>query len=333
MFDTKFFIGPMSKNVVDTIIDFCNEKNYKMGFIASRRQIENTGGYVNNWNTNEFCEYVRKKTSNLIIERDHSGPEQGYKSDDGYDSLSYDSNYFDIIHIDPWKKYSDFQLGVDETIRMINFCYNINPDIKFEVGTEESIRKFEATDLSKMMNQLKNKLKPKTYEQIKFLVIQSGTSLKETNQTGLYNTNRLKEMLQVCKDFKILSKEHNGDYLSVNTIEEKFKLGLNSINIAPEFGLIETLTYIEEIKDEQIIYDWWKICIDSNRWQKWVDKNFNPEENKIQLIKICGHYTFSDVSFIKNVKNKIKNIDIKIKKNINDKLNKLYECETKNNTL
>ena len=36
----KFHIGPMSKNTVDAIIEFCNETNNNIGFIPSRRQIE-----------------------------------------------------------------------------------------------------------------------------------------------------------------------------------------------------------------------------------------------------------------------------------------------------
>ena len=35
----------MSKNVVDSIIEFGGE----LGFIPSRRQVDYNGGYVNNW--------------------------------------------------------------------------------------------------------------------------------------------------------------------------------------------------------------------------------------------------------------------------------------------
>ena len=54
----KFFIGPMSKNVVDSIIQFSEEENTAIGLIPSRRQVEYSGGYVNNWTTAEFIEYV-----------------------------------------------------------------------------------------------------------------------------------------------------------------------------------------------------------------------------------------------------------------------------------
>ena len=57
----KYYIGPMSKNIVDAIIEFCNETNNKIGLIPSRRQVERDGGYVNNWSTKEFSEYVNGK--------------------------------------------------------------------------------------------------------------------------------------------------------------------------------------------------------------------------------------------------------------------------------
>lgn len=319
---TKYFIGPMSKNIVDAIIEFSRETNIQVGLIPSRRQIDWNSGYVNNWNTKEFSIYSLP----LILERDHAGPNQGSSDDDGYESLKYDCQYLDLIHIDPWKKYPAFNLGLEETIKMIKFCYKLNPNIQYEVGTEEAIRRFESYELADLMHHLQNRLSPEIYKQIKYLVIQSGTSLKETNQTGIYDSNRLKDMISVCKNFGVLSKEHNGDYIPIETIKEKFALGLDSINIAPEFGLIETQTYLDAIGDNKELFEkFWKICYLSNRWKKWVNSDFNPNENKIKLIKICGHYVLSNPNFISDIKSNFTDIDNKIKNNVINKLNQLYE--------
>ena len=70
----KFYIGPMSKNVVDSIIEFTEETGNEIGLIPSRRQVEYNGGYVNNWTTKEFSKYVDGK---VLIARDHGGPGQG----------------------------------------------------------------------------------------------------------------------------------------------------------------------------------------------------------------------------------------------------------------
>jgi hypothetical protein len=294
----KYYIGPMSKNIVDTIIEFCNETNNKIGLIPSRRQVEWDGGYVNNWSTKEFGKYCK----NLFLKRDHAGPGQGYKDDDGFKSLEHDCKYLNMIHVDPWKKYSK---------------YDKNPNIEFEVGTEEAIRRFESKELDHLIKDLKTNLESKIFNQIKYLVIQSGTSLKGNSNTGEYDKDRLLSMVKVAKSWNLLSKEHNGDYIPVNLIHEKMLLGLDAINIAPEFGLIETLSYIHNGID---INKFWEICFNSRRWEKWVDKNFNPYTQKLDLIKICGHYVLSTSEFLK-----IKpNIDPIIKNNIKKKLHKLY---------
>ena len=309
----KYYIGPMSQNIVDSIIEFCNETNNKIGLIPSRRQVEWDGGYVNNWTTEIFSKYTDK----LILKRDHSGPGQGYTDDDGFKSLEYDCKYLNMIHIDPWKKYPTYEEGLTWTLKMIKFCYNKNPNIEFEVGTEESIRLFSPTDIDILLTDLKLNLTNKEFNQIKYAVIQSGTSLKETTNTGEYDKYRLTSMIQVVKNHNLLSKEHNGDYIPTNLIKEKMKLGLDAINIAPEFGLIETLSYIKEGIN---IDKFWKICYDSKRWEKWVSSKFDPFTQKEELIKICGHYILSNPEF-----QKIKpNIDNLIKSNIKKKLNELF---------
>ena len=45
------------------------------------------------------------------------------------------------------------------------------------------------------------------------------------------------------------------------------------------------------------IEEYYQICYDSKRWEKWVDDDFIPHENKKELIKICGHYVFSEKEF------------------------------------
>ena len=79
---TLLGIGPMTKNVVDASINIANKSNFPLILIASRRQIEcneNGSGYVENWDTETFSEYVKSKTinDNLILARDHGGPWQG----------------------------------------------------------------------------------------------------------------------------------------------------------------------------------------------------------------------------------------------------------------
>jgi len=311
----KFFIGPMSKNVVDSIIEFGDG----FGFIPSRRQVDYTGGYVNNWTTGEFATYVNGR---VPIERDHGGIGQGYKYDNGLDSLMHDSRYFDIIHIDPWKEYQDFDKGLQETIDCLNYIYFVlgKVNIKFEVGTEESIRRFEVDELEKLLMHLRVKLESEIFENIEYVVVQSGVGLDLGNMrnTGKFDPDRLEKMIEVCKKFDKKSKEHNGDYLPGEDYKNRFDMGLDSVNIAPEFGQLETLIYLNHMDDE-VISKWYDLCLESKRWKKWVDKDFDILDKK-RLIQICGHYLFSNIGF-KKIKPDIDDVVIS---EIKYKLGELY---------
>jgi D-tagatose-1,6-bisphosphate aldolase subunit GatZ/KbaZ len=241
--------------------------------------------------------------------------------------LAEDCKYLDYIHIDPWKKYPKYEEGLEWTINMIEFCYNLNPDIQYEIGTEEAIRRFEPEELEMLVNDLHVRLGYTIFNQIKYLVIQSGTSLQENTNTGEYNKDRLLSMVEVAKSWGLLSKEHNGDYIPSDLIKEKMSLGLDSINIAPEFGLIETQTYIKKMEknwDFGSIDKFWEMCYNSKRWEKWVDEGFDPKLYRRELIEICGHYVLSHPDF-KLIKNKYPGINKQIKTNIKNKLYELYK--------
>jgi hypothetical protein len=324
----KIFIGPMSKNIVDSIIEFYNEANIQIGLIPSRRQIEHSGGYVNKWTTKNFCEYVTSKSSNILLVRDHCGPNQGLMEDDGIDSFTEDCKYFDIIHVDVWKKHQLYEDGLNSTLNFIKLGYSLNKNLCYEIGTEEAIRRFEPEEIEKLIIDLKSNLPDEVYSKIKYIVIQSGTALKENKNIGTYDKDRLKKMISICKKYGLISKEHNGDYLNNEVLNEKFSLGLDSINIAPEFGQIETKTILQNINKEQI-EEFFQICLESKKWEKWISKDFNPMLNKLELINICGHYLFSNNDFLE-IKNKIKvDIDSEIKFNIKKRINELINFSNK----
>ena len=328
----NFCYGVMSKNVVDAIIDFSlKNTNKEIYFIPSRRQIDFDHGYVNYWTTKTFSEYVRLINPKIKLERDHGGPGQGDADDDGYESLKEDCEFFDLIHIDPWKKYKDLDVGIQWTIDMINYCYNLNQNIEYEIATEEGIRPFTVDELEILVQTLKNKLKSEVYSKIKFLVIQCGTKLKEGQNTGLFDSEKLKLMLELTNKYNLIAKEHNGDWVSIDTIREKEKIGLKYINIAPELAEIETKTILDNVEknsfEYQTIFD---LCIKSGRWKKWVNEDFDINANKEKIIQISCHYIFS-LQLFKEIKSKINNIDDKIILNINFKLNSLFDvfCERK----
>lgn len=319
----KFFIGPMSKNIVDTILDFSVNEQYKFGIIPTRRQIDYNGGYVNNWTTEYFFDYIKPNRNSVILERDHGGINQGEIKDNGSLSFFTDAKYFDIIHIDPWKYYNELKFNQDSLKYIRNniiYINEINSNCLFEIGTEEAIFNFDEKLLDQMLNYLKCELSNDLFNKIAYCVIQSGTKLQGTKNVGIFDEKRLEKMLKICNKYNVLSKEHNGDYLTPKQIKLRFNSGLSAINIAPEFGVYETDILLEYMDDEQKS-KFFNICYNSNRWQKWVDSKFNSLADKNELIRICGHYNFSHPDFI----NMNIDIDSIIKRRLYNKLKKLSE--------
>ena len=78
---TLLGVGPMSLNCVKAAIALSNNYLFPIMLIASRRQVdsaEHGGGYVNNWTTNEYADFVKlaDKKNTVILARDHGGPWQ-----------------------------------------------------------------------------------------------------------------------------------------------------------------------------------------------------------------------------------------------------------------
>ena len=320
----KYCFGVISKNQVDMICDYSSWYNKEVIFIPSRRQVEYNGGYVNNWTTKEFSEYVKSKIpivgGNIKIQRDHGGPGQGLYDDDGYESLKNDCQYFDLIHIDPWKKYPELKEGIQWTIDMINFCYKENPKVEYEIGTEEGIRPYSPEELEEIIKALKMNLSENIFEKIKYCVVQCGNSLVDCKNNNLYDQEKLSKMVKVVKKYGITTKEHNGDYMDIEYVNKKEQLGLEYINIAPEFGFIESTVVLDHIKNNEEhylkVYD---LCIESGKWKKWVSEDFDVVNEKDKIILITCHYIYSNDTFL-NIIHTYDNINEKIKRQIFNKL-------------
>lgn len=319
----------MSKNIVDCVIK--HGQKHSIGLIPSRRQVDFIGGYVNGWNTKKFSSYVKQKNTSILLCRDHGGEEQGQISDDGKESFEIDAQYLDLIHIDPFRVSGTIYQAAEKTADTIQRLFEINPNVMYEVGTEEAIFKYEPEHLNWMLDYLKNCLGIDQFNQIKYAVIQSGTrlDLATRTNTGNFNNTRLKKFIEVVKSFNLMSKEHNGDYLTDSfDVEVRFASGLDAINIAPEYGQIESEFYLEICKNDNSLFEQlYKICYNSGKWKKWIS---NVEIiTKEQLIMTCCHYVLSDCEFLQKIKIHFPDADNKIQKKISSSLKLLHE-QTKN---
>jgi len=132
---------------------------------------------------------------------------------------------------------------------------------------------------------------------------------------------QLPKMIEICEKFNIMMKAHNTDYLSDTALSWHPKLGIHAANVAPEFGVRETLSLIR-VMDELKLREYKKKFIDisfkSKKWEKWVidKKKLSKEEKSI----ICGHYNFSKKEFLL-IKKSLEEIFYKKKrKRLNDYL-------------
>ena len=319
----KLFVGVVSKNTVDAVIEYANEYNIELGLIPSRRQVDFDAGYVNDWTTKTLSEYVKELTDKVIIERDHGGEDQGYDNKNHYTSYTEDVKYFDAIHVDPWKSSSSTAEVIRKTIYNLEFCYAHNKKLWFEVGTEEAITRMDDVELWEFLHGIEHGIDVEIFKRIKYVVVQSGTRLHETSNIGEYEEFRMLKMIGVAHEFGLDTKIHNGDYLSIHSIREHYDMGIDAINIAPEFGYIETKEYLRNMNDVQV-NKFYRLCRDSGQWKKWVDNTFDVSRKR-ELIEICGHYVFSTDKFQEIKKELDPKVDEIIKNRIKDRIGNILD--------
>ena len=89
---------------------------------------------------------------------------------------------------------------------------------------------------------------------------------------------------------------------------------VGAINIAPEFGVTETRSFINILKSNnlnELLKDFLNLSYSSKKWEKWV---INKRKiSKYKCSELSGHYIFSKKEF-KKIKNEAQNY--LLKKNI-----------------
>jgi len=332
---TLLGIGPMSKNCIDASIELADKYKTPIMLIASRRQIDSAqfgGGYVENWTTEEFVNYVNQKdiNKNIILARDHGGPWQNELEKNqnmslkdamksAKDSFQADIDAgFHMLHIDPSIDIHE-QPNIDQVLERVyelyDFCWSHarknKQDIIFEIGTEEqSGSNNSKEELEYTLNKMKLFCTTNKIPFPSFVVVQAGTRVMETKNVGSFESPfrienelppeiQIPQMIDICNKYGIFMKEHNTDYLSTESLRWQPRLGIHAANIAPEFGVAETRAFIsllEEYQHNDLLDDFLQISYDSMKWKKWMLKNSNASFKDKAII--AGHYVFSSDKFI-----------------------------------
>ena len=354
---TLLCAGPMSKNFVDSCIEYTRNKNFPFMLIASRRQIDAEslgGGYVNEWTTETFSKYVKKKSNGkIILCRDHGGPYQGnnplnnekfIKQEMKTAKISFKSdidNNFEILHLDPSLNLGKnaFNKSIDRLFELYDYCRSYaqknKKKIAFEIGTEEQSGSTNSPEELELTLELTRKFcKKNNFPMPMFVVVQSGTLVKEMTNIGTFDLpfrveNQLPaeisvpQMIRICEKYNVMMKAHNCDYLSNTALQYHPRLGIHAVNIAPEFGVIESKCIYETLKKNNLktlLKNFVELSYNSKKWVKWMKKGSVASKNDKALIS--GHYIFSSYEFQEIYKEAKKYLS---KKNVN--LNKIIKTE------
>lgn len=345
---TLLGIGPVSKSVIEASLELANNKNFPIMYIASRNQVDSDefgSGYVNNWNQKRFVDDIRD-IANMIgfhgdyyICRDHGGPWQRDKEQRDkvpkekaliIAKRSYTEDIkagFDLLHIDPTKipgyKIAPIEEVIDLTVELIDYCEQekkiySKKGIIYEVGTEETNGGLtEDDDLENFIQILFARLEQLNLPKPAFIVGQTGTLVKMTENVGTFNLQRAGALSALARKYGLGLKEHNCDYLPFDALCLHPALGVTASNVAPEFGYVETCAllglysveqqllmqgYVDKVSNLYNVLV--KKSLESGRWKKWTVDEIKENEilkNPAMLRKIvylAGHYTFNEKEII-----------------------------------
>ena len=327
---TLLGVGPMSKNCIDATLELSSDFNIPIFLIASRRQIDSEelgGGYVNNWTTKCFADYVidNDKKGNILLSRDHGGPWQNNQEIEANMSLkramdSAKSSFlediksgFQIIHIDPSidiHKKTDVDEVLERIYELYSFCFlqsqRLGKEILFEIGTEEqSGGNNSQEELEYILNSMQIFCKKNKFPFPTFVVIQTGTMVKEMKNVGsldsptrvidqLPSEIQIPKMIEICDKYGIMMKEHNADYLSNESLHWHPRLGIHAANVAPEFGVSETINLLKILEENGLkksSQEFLELAYDSGKWDKWLLGSTTTTDREKAIL--AGHYIFS----------------------------------------
>ena len=292
----KLGFGPMSKEIIEILAKHTKENNYPLMIIASRNQVDYATGYV--CTTAELAEQVKQyRNPNLLLCRDHCGPyfsdlDRGLTIEDAIDrcmkTISADiASGFDLIHIDV-SRIKENQLHYAKSL--IEYALSLNPDIMLEFGSEDNTGIDINSSLARIDIQL-GFLNPYK-KNIKFFVTQTG-SLTKDGQAGTFDIERNKVIGEQIRTAGFLFKEHNADYFTADDITQRIQAGVDSLNIAPQLGVIQT-TLLKQFAPADLWSVFSDLVYSQNYWQRWVPKGVTDKD---VAVNVSGHYLFNSQTY------------------------------------
>ncbi|CCM79867.1 MULTISPECIES: hypothetical protein [Rhizobium] len=315
-------VGPMSKNTVQACGRIANRHGIPLMLIASRRQVESKklgGGYVENWTTREFCEYVRKECppNSLLICRDHGGPWQHPSETELDDESAMKSSLasfeedirsgFQLVHIDTSlerRGVAQTKKALQRLVELYAHCHDfaraLGRSVHFEIGFEDqSVDTDYPPEFSDKLHDVLKNLTDRKLPLPLFVVAQTGTKILETENVGAIKSaplavrHSIEQLAKSCSEQGVALKAHNADYLPTEKISMLKRCGVSSMNIAPELGVAETRALVAVLKEFNLnaqLERFLQIAFESLAWKKWMKPNSQASDADRAII--AGHYVF-----------------------------------------
>ncbi len=295
--------------------------------IASRSQVECGdlgGGYVEGWSTEQFTAYIRSQDPAGLVRicRDHGGPWQhpnevasGLDETDAMASslasLCCDiRSGVELLHIDTSREgggSARFESAVDRLTTLYGECQELantyGRQIAFEVGLEkQSSDPDDPSEFRAKLECIVGSLARESLQPPTFVVGQTGTKVVGTENCGALVHepqavgSAIGQLAQICWEYGLALKAHNADYLPVYAIRELIRNGTDAVNIAPEFGVIETSAFLALLEQMQLTEqrdDFLLLAYESGAWRKW----FDDDASDLQRSIVAGHYVFATDAF------------------------------------
>jgi tagatose-1,6-bisphosphate aldolase non-catalytic subunit AgaZ/GatZ len=345
---TLLCVGPVSEVVVKATFQTCEQHACPAIFIASRNQVDlrslGHGYLMGGIDQHAFAELLGRLQKQVGYEgpvymcRDHGGPwQRNAELDERYpvarameiarESFRADIEAgFNYLHIDPTKcPFPHTQEDLcDWTTELERFCEETRKAlgrcaIDYEVGTEDIRGGLTDKDtFESFLRHLTRRLEEQGLPLPTCVVGQTGTLCRMDRNVGHFDRVQTEELVAIAARYGVGFKEHNGDYLSAASCRIHPDIGVTGVNVAPEFGLVETdgcLTLAD--LEMKLVREGWlakrrashfrelllERTFTDSPWVKWMTKELGrlPREHladdqalRLLIARVCGHYVYND---------------------------------------
>ena len=356
-------VGPVSRIVIEAAFEASKSYGCPPIFIASRNQVDlkslGRGYLMGGMDQQAFVQLLQKVQNEVgyqgpvYICRDHGGPwqrnielDRKYPIDKAMEIArkSFQADLeagFNYIHIDPTK--CPFPYSLDElccrTVELVSFCENLRKNlgqdsIDYEVGTEDIQGGLTTTNKFKVfLAQITKELKDKNLPLPTCVVGQTGTLLRIDRNVGHFDKKQAEQLVHIAAKYDIGLKEHNGDYLSAPACRVHPEIGITGMNVAPEFGLVETEACLALVDLEAKLVQEGRLpdkqashfrellrekAFKNSPWKKWMTDDIKQKplaeiesDNALRLLiaRVCGHYVYNDTQISQSRRLLYQNID------------------------